>query len=80
MRFFVFFLIIVSVFRGLWNVPFLSAAYLVNGTILRDETKRPNYINNLQDADMAFCVNNRNNDVFMFISNRVDWGHLVHKK
>ncbi|XP_021950567.1 procollagen-lysine,2-oxoglutarate 5-dioxygenase 1 [Folsomia candida] len=63
--------------RGLWNVPFLSGAYLVNGSILNDPKLRPNYINNLLDADMAFCLNNRNNDVFMYVSNRVDWGHLV---
>jgi len=63
--------------RGLWNVPFLSGVYLVNGTILKNEKLRPNYINNLLDADMAFCLNNRNRDIFMFVSNRVDWGHLV---
>lgn len=63
--------------RGLWNVPFISGSYLVNRTILQDEKLRPNYINNLLDADMAFCLNNRNRDIFMYVSNRVDWGHLV---
>lgn len=73
------FLNIFSVFflRGLWNVPFISAVYLVNKTILSNEKTKPSYINNLLDADMAFCLNNRNRDIFMYISNRVDWGHLV---
>lgn len=64
-------------FRGLWNVPFISAAYLVNKTILQNEKTKPSYINNLLDADMAFCLNNRNRGIFMHVSNRVDWGHLV---
>lgn len=63
--------------RGLWNVPFISGAYLVNATLLKDEKTRPNYINNLLDADMAFCTNNRERGIFMYVTNRVDWGHLV---
>ncbi|CAG7817239.1 unnamed protein product, partial [Allacma fusca] len=62
---------------GLWNVPFISGAYLVNATLLRNEKTRPNYINNLLDADMAFCANNRDRGILMYVSNRVDWGHLV---
>ncbi|CAL8072484.1 unnamed protein product [Orchesella dallaii] len=63
--------------RGLWNIPFISAVYLVNKTIFQNEKTKPSYINNLLDADMAFCLNNRNRDVFMYVSNRVDWGHLI---
>lgn len=67
----------ISFHRGLWNVPFISGVYLINGSLLQDEDTKPSYINNLLDADMAFCLNNRNNGIFMHISNRVDWGHLV---
>jgi len=63
--------------RGLWNFPFISGAYLINGSLIKNEETRPNYINNLLDADMAFAVNNRDRDIFMYISNRVDWGHLI---
>jgi len=63
--------------RGLWNVPFMTGAYLVNGSLIRNESSRPSYINNLLDADMAFCANNRDRGIFMFISNRVDFGHLI---
>ncbi|CAG9823589.1 unnamed protein product [Phaedon cochleariae] len=64
--------------RGLWNVPFINNAYLVNATLLRkyDRTQlgfdKPNV-----DADMTFCTRLRDLDVFMFVSNRIDFGHLI---
>lgn len=50
---------------------------MINATLLRqyDRTKlnfdKPNL-----DADMAFCSHLRDLDVFMYVSNRVDFGHL----
>lgn len=29
------------------------------------------------DADMSFCANLRDLDVFLYVSNRIDFGHLV---
>lgn len=64
--------------RGLWNVPFINSAYLVNATLLNKYDRlqlsfnRPNV-----DADMAFCRNLRELDVFIYVSNRVEFGHLI---
>ncbi|XP_015835811.1 procollagen-lysine,2-oxoglutarate 5-dioxygenase isoform X2 [Tribolium castaneum] len=64
--------------RGLWNVPFIANCYAINATLLKkfDETKL-NFDRDNWDADMAFCANLRDLDVFMYVSNRVDFGHLV---
>ncbi|XP_019873641.2 procollagen-lysine,2-oxoglutarate 5-dioxygenase isoform X2 [Aethina tumida] len=64
--------------RGLWNVPFINNAYLVNASLLKrfDRTKL-NYAHDQLDADMSFCLKLRNLDVFMYVSNRVDFGHLI---
>ncbi|XP_017783808.1 PREDICTED: procollagen-lysine,2-oxoglutarate 5-dioxygenase 1 isoform X2 [Nicrophorus vespilloides] len=64
--------------RGLWNVPFITNCYLVNATLLRkyDRTKIHYSRGNL-DADMAFCANIRDLDIFMYVSNRIDFGHLI---
>ncbi|CAH0558083.1 unnamed protein product [Brassicogethes aeneus] len=64
--------------RGLWNVPFVTNAYLLNATLLNKyDRSQINYKNGLLDADMSFCANLRNLDVFIYVSNRVDFGHLV---
>ncbi|XP_047484397.1 procollagen-lysine,2-oxoglutarate 5-dioxygenase 2-like isoform X1 [Penaeus chinensis] len=62
--------------RGLWNVPYITSCYLVRRHLLEGD-KRPAYIKNLLDPDMAFCENLREKGVFMYVSNRVDFGHLV---
>ncbi|XP_065162876.1 procollagen-lysine,2-oxoglutarate 5-dioxygenase isoform X2 [Atheta coriaria] len=64
--------------RGLWNVPFIAHCYLVKGSLLQryDRTKLHFSRKNI-DADMSFCANLRDLDVFMFVSNRVDFGHLA---
>jgi len=63
--------------RGVWNVPFVTSLYLVRGDVIANKKTKPSYIHNLLDADMAFCTNMRINDVYMFVTNRIDWGHLV---
>ena len=65
--------------NGLWNVPFISAAYLIKGELIlhKDEKLRPNFIHKLLDADMAFCANLRDAGVFFYVSNRVRFGHLI---
>ena len=64
---------------GVWNVPYISGAYLIKGDLImhENEKKRPNFIQKLLDADMAFCANLREADVFFYVSNRVNFGHLV---
>jgi len=49
----------------------------VRGDIIHNPKTKPSYISNLLDADMAFCTNMRNNDVFMYVTNRLTWGHLI---
>ena len=65
--------------RGLWNVPFISSIYLIKGEFIHQSSpeSRPNFVHKLLDADMAFCQNLRDAGVFFYISNRVEWGHLV---
>lgn len=66
------------IFRGLWNVPFISSCYLVNGTLLRKyDRSKLTFAHDFMDADMAFCNSLRKLDVFMYVSNRVDFGHLI---
>jgi len=62
---------------GLWNVPYISAAYLIKRSVLEEKKTRPSYIHGLLDADMAFCENMREADKFMYLSNRATFGHLV---
>ncbi|XP_022905194.2 procollagen-lysine,2-oxoglutarate 5-dioxygenase isoform X2 [Onthophagus taurus] len=66
--------------RGLWNVPFINNAYLINATLLRKHDRTTlNFGGKIDkwDPDMAFCGNLRELDVFMFVSNRLEFGHLV---
>ena len=64
---------------GLWNVPFISSIYLIKGDLIHHENEkfRPNFIHKLLDADMAFCANLRDADVFFYVSNRANFGHLI---
>ena len=63
---------------GVWNVPFIYGAYLIKGDLIthKDEEKRPNFIHKLLDADMSFCANLREADVFFYVTNRANFGHL----
>jgi len=63
--------------RGLWNVPYLSACYLVAGDIIMNTKTRPDYASEELDPDMAFAESLRDRGVFMYVSNRVNFGHLV---
>ncbi|XP_076756253.1 procollagen lysyl hydroxylase isoform X2 [Xylocopa sonorina] len=63
--------------RGLWNVPFISSCYLINATLISNEKTRPSYSEGDLDTDMAFAYANRERSIFMYLSNRLDFGHLV---
>lgn len=66
--------------KGLWNVPYISNCYLIQGKVLKNREKFPSFINGLLDPDMAFCKNVRDLGLFMYVSNLDDFGHLVNSE
>ena len=64
--------------RGLWNVPFISACYLVQGSLLYEDNLGLTYTSGEGlDRDMALAASVRDLGLFMYVSNRVNFGHLV---
>ncbi|RZF36466.1 hypothetical protein LSTR_LSTR009562 [Laodelphax striatellus] len=61
--------------RGVWNVPYISSAYLLNSTLLKKH--KPNYELDDLDVDMSFSKNFRDQGVFMYVDNTVEYGHLI---
>lgn len=61
--------------RGVWNVPYITGAYLINGSLITSTP--PSYENGTLDLDMAFCQNYRDQLVFLYVTNLEDYGHLV---
>jgi len=66
--------------RGLWNVPYISSCYLLSAGLIRDPAARPDYSHTTLEPDMAFAKSLRDANVFMYVSNRVNWGHLVNNE
>ena len=66
--------------RGLWNVPYISACYLISGAVIHSEETRPSFVNKMMDPDMAFTTNLRSSDVFMHVTNRLNFGHLINNE
>ncbi|XP_056420796.1 procollagen-lysine,2-oxoglutarate 5-dioxygenase 2 isoform X1 [Hyla sarda] len=63
---------------GVWNIPYMANVYLVKGQTLRSELKeRNNFILDRLDPDMALCKNAREMGVFMYITNRHEFGRLI---
>ncbi|XP_061816438.1 multifunctional procollagen lysine hydroxylase and glycosyltransferase LH3 [Nerophis lumbriciformis] len=63
---------------GLWNVPYMSQAYLIKGSVLRSKLSKVNlYEDPSMDPDMVFCRRIREQGVFMFVSNQDEFGRLV---
>uniref|UniRef100_A0A6I8NJN9 Procollagen-lysine,2-oxoglutarate 5-dioxygenase 1 n=1 Tax=Ornithorhynchus anatinus TaxID=9258 RepID=A0A6I8NJN9_ORNAN len=63
---------------GVWNVPYISSIYLVKGSSLRSDLRQEDLFHSGKlDPDMAFCSNVRQQDVFMFLTNRQPFGHLL---
>uniref|UniRef100_A0A8C9L7G2 Procollagen-lysine,2-oxoglutarate 5-dioxygenase 1 n=1 Tax=Pavo cristatus TaxID=9049 RepID=A0A8C9L7G2_PAVCR len=63
---------------GLWNVPYISSVYMVKGKALRSELDEGDLFHGGKlDADMAFCHNVRNRGVFMYLTNRHQFGHIL---
>ncbi|XP_075425823.1 procollagen-lysine,2-oxoglutarate 5-dioxygenase 2 isoform X2 [Ascaphus truei] len=63
---------------GVWNIPYMANVYLIKGQTLRSELKERNYFNlDKRDPDMALCRNAREMGVFMYITNRHEFGRLL---
>ncbi|XP_023604418.1 procollagen-lysine,2-oxoglutarate 5-dioxygenase 2 [Myotis lucifugus] len=63
---------------GIWNVPYMANVYLIKGKTLRSEMNERNYfVRDRLDPDMALCRNAREMGVFMYISNRHEFGRLL---
>ncbi|KAK5602740.1 Procollagen-lysine,2-oxoglutarate 5-dioxygenase 2 [Crenichthys baileyi] len=63
---------------GVWNIPYMAHVYLIKGTVLRSELKERNhFVLEKLDPDMALCRNSREMGVFMYITNRHDFGRLI---
>ncbi|KAM8927581.1 procollagen-lysine,2-oxoglutarate 5-dioxygenase 1 [Pelodytes ibericus] len=63
---------------GVWNVPYISNVYLVKGSVLRTMLRQVDvYHSGTLDPDMAFCDNVRKQGVFMFVTNRQEFGHIL---
>lgn len=63
---------------GVWNVPYLTQVYLVKGSTLRSKLSQVQlYTDSDMDPDMVFCRSIRDQGVFMYVSNREEFGRLV---
>ncbi|KAM6908893.1 multifunctional procollagen lysine hydroxylase and glycosyltransferase LH3 [Xenentodon cancila] len=63
---------------GLWNVPYITQVYLIKGSVLRSKLSKVSlYIDDGMDPDMVFCRSIRDQGIFMFVSNRDEFGRLV---
>lgn len=63
---------------GVWNVPYLTQVYLIRGEVLRSKLNQVQLFTDSDlDADMVFCRSVRDQGVFMFVSNRDEFGRLV---
>ncbi|XP_057899064.1 multifunctional procollagen lysine hydroxylase and glycosyltransferase LH3-like, partial [Melospiza georgiana] len=64
--------------RGVWNVPYVSRAYLVGGAALRGPLgEGPVFDHAHLDPDMAFCARAREKGLFLHVTNRRHFGHLL---
>lgn len=63
---------------GLWNVPYITQAFLIKGSVLRSKLSQVSlFVDETMDPDMSFCRSIRDQGVFMFVSNRDEFGRLV---
>ncbi|CAL9694186.1 unnamed protein product [Knipowitschia caucasica] len=63
---------------GVWNVPYLTQVYLVQASMLRSKLNQVQLFTDPDlDSDMVFCRSVRDQGVFMYVSNRDEFGRLV---
>ncbi|KAK6733911.1 hypothetical protein RB195_017586 [Necator americanus] len=61
---------------GIWNVPFITAAILINKEKMK-EMKTPYFYDKRIDADMSFCKWARDHGHFMYVDNEHYFGFLI---
>ncbi|ETN84286.1 hypothetical protein NECAME_17172 [Necator americanus] len=61
---------------GIWNVPFITAAVLINKEKMK-EMKTPYFYDKRIDADMSFCKWARDHGHFMYVDNEHYFGFLI---
>uniref|UniRef100_A0A672Q3Y2 Procollagen-lysine, 2-oxoglutarate 5-dioxygenase 3 n=1 Tax=Sinocyclocheilus grahami TaxID=75366 RepID=A0A672Q3Y2_SINGR len=62
----------------LWNVPYITQVYLIRGETLRSRLAPVSlYQQEGMDPDMSFCTSVREQGIFMFVSNRDEFGRLI---
>ncbi|XP_037533039.1 multifunctional procollagen lysine hydroxylase and glycosyltransferase LH3 [Nematolebias whitei] len=63
---------------GVWNVPYITQVYLIKGSVLRSKLSQVSlFVDEGLDPDMVFCRSIRDQGIFMFVSNREEFGRLV---
>eukprot|EP00062_Callorhinchus_milii_P012786 gi/632960169/ref/XP_007896041.1/ PREDICTED: procollagen-lysine,2-oxoglutarate 5-dioxygenase 1 isoform X2 [Callorhinchus milii] len=63
---------------GVWNVPYISSVYLIHGYLLRSHLSEKDLFHaGRLDVDMAFCYNLRNKGIFMYVTNRHEFGRIL---
>ncbi|CAF2076350.1 unnamed protein product [Rotaria magnacalcarata] len=60
---------------GLFNVPHIAHSYLINGSFLQRFT--PTYVDAQIDPDVKLCQSLRDAGYFMYITNELNYGHLI---
>ncbi|RCN30936.1 oxidoreductase, 2OG-Fe(II) oxygenase family protein [Ancylostoma caninum] len=61
---------------GIWNVPFIATALLINKEKMK-EMKTPFFYDKNLDVDMSFCKWARDNGHFMYVDNEEYFGFLI---
>uniref|UniRef100_A0A8C7G476 Procollagen-lysine, 2-oxoglutarate 5-dioxygenase 2 n=1 Tax=Oncorhynchus kisutch TaxID=8019 RepID=A0A8C7G476_ONCKI len=63
---------------GVWNIPYMAHIYLIKGEVLRNQLKERNhFVLEKLDPDMALCRHARELGMFMYITNRHEFGRLI---
>ncbi|XP_018426779.1 PREDICTED: procollagen-lysine,2-oxoglutarate 5-dioxygenase 1 [Nanorana parkeri] len=63
---------------GIWNVPYITNVYLVKGSVLRNRLKQYDIFRSGSCLPgRAVCVSLTFQGVFMFVTNRQPFGHLL---
>ncbi|OBS64584.1 hypothetical protein A6R68_06880, partial [Neotoma lepida] len=63
---------------GVWNVPYISQAYVIRGETLRTELPQKEVFSGSDtDPDMAFCKSLRDKGIFLHLSNQHEFGRLL---
>lgn len=65
---------------GVWNVPYIAEAYLVKTSILNKIIEKKDdgdLFGDYYEADMNFCEKFRDEGIFMYVTNELDFGRTL---